>query len=95
MLSKSGTALITASFSFFVLYCYHPWNSSLVPKLLFVFPDVFFSSPYADTRTILSASVLTSFQKWNMACCLNRIRNEKESLASHDTPSAAREGRSL
>lgn len=48
-------------FAFFcvcVFFCYRPWNSSLVPKLLFVFPVVF---SYTDTRTILSASVLTSF----------------------------------
>ena len=53
-----------------------------MPKLLFVFPVVFF---YTDTRTILSVSVLTSFQKWNMACSSNRICNEKESLP-HMTP---------
>lgn len=41
---------------------------------------VFFFSFYTDTRTILSVSVLTSFQKRNMACSSNRICNEKESL---------------
>lgn len=54
----------------------------LSAKAFVCFSVVFF---YTDTRTILSVSVLTSFQKWNMACSSNGICNEKESLP-HMTP---------
>lgn len=57
-------------------------HSSLVPRLLFVFfPVVFPLSLYVDTRTILSVTALTSFQKWNMTCSSNCMCNKKESSA--------------
>lgn len=58
-------------------------HSSLVPRLLFVFFFLLFFplSLYVDTRTTLSVTALTSFQKWNMTCSSNCMCNKKESSA--------------
>lgn len=48
----------------------------------FFFPLVFSPlSLYVDTRTTLSVTALTSFQKWNMTCSSNCRCNKKESSA--------------
>lgn len=54
-----------------------------MPKVFILFFSVVFF--YTDIGMILSVSVLTSFQKWEIACFSNRTSNEKESLP-HMTP---------
>lgn len=85
VIKNPRTALITSPF----LYRYHPWNSSLVPKLLFVFLFffsfllLFFPTLILEQYCQLLSRLLS--KKWNVACSSSRICNEKESLP-HMTP---------
>lgn len=90
VIKNPRTALITSPFLFFFFfYRYHPWNSSLVPKLLFVFLFffsfllLFFPTLILEQYCQLLSRLLS--KKWNVACSSSRICNEKESLP-HMTP---------